>query len=167
MKNERLLYEPARIALEKYFKKFGECCLEITSEGDISEPMKDLLESYTPLTLYLINIESFRPDLMGYFAREYYKSYGPKEIIVVEVKKDKPQIKNIFSQAKAYGEVFGAKHSFLVSPEPIPAEKRKIIEDRPSILSYSGNREQVRICQLNVEKKEILKNSWFPSSPIE
>lgn len=166
MKDERLLYEPARRALEKYFKKFGECHLEVTSEGAISEPLKDLLEEHTPLTLYLNSIESFRPDLTGWFAKEYYQAYGKKEIIVVEVKKEKPEIKDIFRQARVYGEVFGAKHSLIVTPEPIPAQKRKILEDRPVILSYSDNREQVRICQLNVEKEEIMKDSWFPSPPM-
>lgn len=165
MKSESQLYEPAKIALEKHFRKYGECNIEITAHGILSEPQKTLLAQYTPLSLYLISIESFRPDLMGYLARAYQDAYGPKEIIVCEVKKGRLQIKDIFSQAKAYGEVFGAKHSLIISSEPIPAEKRKILEEKPSILSYSSSGNVVRICQLDVEKKEILKESWFPSIP--
>jgi len=165
MKNEYRLYEPTKIALERYFQRFGECYLEITAEGSISEKIKELLAKDSPLTLYLINIESFRPDLMGYFAKKYHKAYGPKELIVVEVKEEKPQIKDIFSQAKAYGEVFGAKHSLIVSPRPIPVEKHKILEERPFILSYaSGN--EIRICQLSVDNREILKDSWLFSPPF-
>ena len=102
-KKEQALYEPILKALKSIFSCSGECYLEVT--GKPRKFSDKLQEIFDDVTLYLINIEGFFPDITG-----FVKQHGSIKIITVEVKPDKPMIKDIF-QAKNYAQIFNAGYA--------------------------------------------------------
>lgn len=157
--SEKELYEGVKQNLQELFQKIGKCYLEITAEGKISNELKRMLDD---LSLYIINVERFSPDIMGYVIEEELSE--SKDIIVVEIKPSKIRIKDIF-QAKIYGEIFNAKYTLLISSESIAEEIRRFLEKRPEILSHSAGYKSVITAQF--DKKENIIKSWYPSPPFE
>jgi len=150
---EKELYEPIRQCLEDIFReKFGNCHLETTSTG-FSEEIKGILE--TDVLLYLSK-EGLHPDLMGYVTKD-----RSKRIIVVEIKKGHPRIKDIY-QTKMYAELFGAYYVLLISSEPIPEETRRLLARKPHLCSHSAGFKAITIGQFSVDEGEILEDSWLP-----
>jgi hypothetical protein len=123
---EKSLYEPIKRALERVFSCLGECYLEVTAEKKFSDHLKRVFDD---VSLYMVRVESFYPDISGYVKRE-----NSTDIIIVEVKPREPMVKDIF-QAKDYAEVFNAKYAILASPRTISEERRRLIMKRKEIIS--------------------------------
>lgn len=165
---ENSLYEPIKNSLEKEFGKLGKCYFEITAKGKISNEIKNLLDD---LALYIINVERFSPDIMGYVVKGLLDKpideilSSNKDLVVVEVK-DKIKIKDIY-QAKQYGEIFNAKHTLLIYIEPISEEIRRFLEKRPEILSHLAGYKNLMLAQFDKGKGKILEKSWYRFSPFD
>jgi len=79
--------------------------------------------------LYIMRVEEFYPDIMGFVRKE---PSSPKELITVEVKSIPIKIKHI-ERAKTYQNVFNAKYGLLVSSKRFPEEIRRFVSNRPKI----------------------------------
>jgi hypothetical protein len=164
---EESFYNPVKMALEKEFKKIGNCYFEVTAKGKISSEIKDIFDD---VALYIIKVERFSPDIMGYIIKGLvYKPLNKilsnkKELIIVEVKQAL-KIKDIY-QAKQYGEIFNAKYALLIYLESIPVEIKRFLDKRPEILSHSAGYQNVILAQFDKQTQEIIKNSWYRSSPF-
>lgn len=165
---EKTLYEPIKKALEEEFEKFGECHFEITAKGEISNKIKNSLDDFA---LYIINVERFSPDIMGYVIKRLTDRplneilSNKKELVVVEVKHE-IKIKDIY-QAKQYGEIFNAKYTLLIYTKPMSEEKRRFFEKRPVILSHTAGYQNVTIAQFDEGTGKIKDDSWYKYSPFE
>ncbi len=156
-KKEISLYEPIMNELKWVFGHLGDCHLEITADKRFSNKLK---KEFSKDTLYIIKVEGFYPDITG-FVRTKYST----DIITVEVKRRKITLRNLF-QAKAHGEIFNAKHSFLISPVVIPEEIRRFIKDRSDICNYSYNR-KVIIAQFDENKQKFeIDKELYPHGDI-
>jgi len=76
--------------------------------------------------------EELQPDILGYVI----KSNGKKEVletIAVEVKAHELKIRDLM-QAKLYETIFGANHTFLLSPKGMSGEKMEVVLKHNDIL---------------------------------
>lgn len=153
-KSEATLYTPAKEALLKLLSS-ADCYLEITAERRLGEKIKRVLADYD---LFANVVERFIPDITGYFSDQAQH----RAIVVGEVKAGSPRLKDIF-QTKEYAEIFGAEYAFLISPEEVSEEIKRILTKKPQILSHSAGYLQVRIGLLDADKKMI--TTWFPDPP--
>ena len=144
---EEAMYEPVRRSLlEKFRAKYPEAYLENTSSGQFSSKLKEALDKST---LYIMRVETMKPDLMGYFR----KNSAPLVRIIVEIKAKSLRIHDVY-QAKLYGDVMGAGYAILVSSESLTREIREIMKEK-NVLH--------RILWPNVT---ILKFLWRPPAII-
>lgn len=180
-KNEEWFYKPLRKLLEAKFKlEFGNCHLEITHKGKLSEKIKSAIPSNANIIFSFLKGKT-RPDLTGFVKvqskiRVGNKIYKSKkkwcDFIIVEVKPPKIDLKDIY-QAKRYADLFQAKYGFLMTMNPIPEEIKRLASVTSILSIKQGN---LRIAQFNVYPKgidsdesvcDILKDSWFPDNPFE
>jgi len=156
-KKEEALYEPILKALKRVFSCSGECYLEVT--GKPRKFSDKLQEIFDDVALYLINVEGFFPDITG-----FVKQHGSIKIITVEVKPDKPMIKDIF-QAKNYAQIFNAEYALLISTETISENRRRLILKRTEIISRDPY-QPIIIARFNKETNfEIDKELYYGSLP--
>lgn len=155
-KKEESLYEPIMKALKRVFSCLGECYLEISAKGFSNKVKK----AFDDVALYMITVERFFPDISGFVKTKY-----STDIITVEVKPEKPMIKDVF-QTKDYAQIFNAKYSILVSPKTISEERRRLILKRRELISRYG-REPVVIARFDkvMEEFEIDEELYYGSLP--
>jgi hypothetical protein len=141
---EEKLYEPIKSQLERIFAQYvrkdkkqiyqreptpspekRDVYLEITHKH-ISDILK---RQFDDEALYIMKVEGFYPDIMGFVRKE---PSSPKELITVEVKSIPIKIKHI-ERAKTYQDVFNATYGLLVSSKGIPEEIRRFVLNRPTI----------------------------------
>jgi hypothetical protein len=144
-KQEEQLYEPIRKDLEEIFEQYmrkGEkqtyqrepspppeyrdVYLEITANKRISNILKRQLDDDA---LYIMKVEEFYPDIMGFVRK---KPSNSVELITAEVKSMPITIKHI-ERAKTYQYVFNATYGLLLSSKGIPEEIRRFVLKRPKI----------------------------------
>jgi hypothetical protein len=172
--SESQFYEPTKAALGHVFGK-KRYSLEITADRQLSGDVKQVLTDYN---LFANVVERFIPDLTGYIEEDKTESLSVvkiKSLVVVEVKPSPPRLKDIF-QTKEYAEIFGAKHAFLISPQPLPEEIKRILVKKSEILSHSKNSGMVLIGHLvestflSLTAKTMTHawsiDSWFPGEPV-
>ena len=151
IEKEEHLYEPIRKALSR---KISDSYFEITKKGFSDKLQKEFDDE----TLYLINIEGIYPDITGFIKRDGYK-----DVITVEVKKGKIQLKHVF-QAKKYGELYKSPYCFLVSIKRMPEKTRRFLLKRTDILRYFGGHYQVIIARF-VHTGFEFDNELYPTLP--
>jgi len=174
---ESELYEPTRTFLQAKFRNsFRNCHLEITASGKFEEALKKAV-LHNIVFSFLKGGGS--PDLAGFIVDEY----GPKDFITVEIKSEKITIKDI-GQAKLYGDLFNAKYAFLISPQPIPEEIKRLHQEL-FILNRFTQYYKLYIAQLELSDLVMVATSrqgvkegkgwlepqgveedWFPESPF-
>ena len=168
---EKELYKPIReFLLSKFINSFGNCHLEITASGQFGE---DLRAAIRHDIIFTFLEKRFSPDLAGFVEQKYTKDF-----ITVEIK-EKINIKDI-GQAKLYGDLFGAKYAFLISPQPIPTIIKRL-DKEIFILHRFMDGHNTYIGQLLFSQKTLsalrvgrplpldeweVKEDWFPESPF-
>jgi len=142
---EERLYEPIKNELERIFGQYvrkdqkrtyqnepspppehQDIYLEVTADKHISDILKRQFDNDA---LYIMKVEEFYPDIMGFVRKE---PSSPKELITVEVKSIPITIKHI-ERAKTYQCVFNATYGLLVSSKGIPEEIRRFVSNRHKI----------------------------------
>ena len=142
---EKELYNSVLKALEQKFMTLGDVHLENTSNGRFSEGLKEQLDDYS---LFILNVERMSPDLTGYLIKkETYRE--DKYIIVVEIKRDRPTLKDIY-QTKRYAEILQATYALLISPKKLSAERRKFLMKRKGEITQFYTNKHVLIGQSKV-----------------
>jgi len=159
---EEDLYVPIQRELLRKFAAGGaQCHIEITAKGSISNRLKRTL---TDVMLHIVDVERFVPDLMGYtYAKEPIDPYNVKRIIV-EVKNEKIQLKDVF-QAKNYGELFEADFALLISTDSLPETIRRFLEKKVGLTSYWAYK-TVRIARFDTSTEKIDEDSWYRENPF-
>lgn len=158
------MYEAVKEWLIAYFntrRKVGcSCHLESTTPN---KPFSNHVRClFSDELLFLLKIEGFYPDLIGYVE---VSGESRHRIMTVEVKGEKAKLKDIF-QAKEYGEIFQADYALLISSQPLPIEIKKILEKRPDLLSYSAGYRTLKVAELELDqKKSILAMNWVTPPP--
>ena len=144
---EQELYNTVLKVLEQKFKTLGDVHLENTSKKRFSEELKEQLDDYS---LFILRVESMSPDLTGYLnKKEGYR--GEKCVIVVEIKRDRPTLKDIY-QTKRYAEILQATYALLIAPKKLSTERRKFLIKRKQEITQFSTNKQVLIGQLKYEK---------------
>ena len=157
-KSEKSLYVPIRRFLHDYFSsKFGNCHIDITAGGHFEEALKCRVRHDIIFTFLG---KKASPDLTGFIQNEY----GIKDYIVVEVKRNKVTLQDIY-QTKMYGDLFEAKYAFLISPMPVPEEIKRL-DKNLFILHRFMSGWRVCIGQWSEVFNEVIEDSWFPESPL-
>lgn len=170
---ESELYKPIREFLHsKFLNSFGNCHLEITASGVFGEGLKEAIRHDI---IFRFLKRGGSPDLVGYIEQDF----GIKHFITVEIKSEKITIKDI-AQAKLYGDLFDAKYAFLVSPEPIPVEIKRL-HQKLSILHRFMSGHNTYIGELRFSQTtsvdavargvtagvfHVVEEDWFPESPF-
>ena len=132
MTKEEDLYEPIRRALIGGYSKRESCQIWVTADG-ITEEAKEILNREA---VYILEAEKQRPDLLGSVASSpNAKHERPNEILVVEVKKGAPALKDIY-QLKRYAEVLSVDYAFLISEKRFPISKRQFLIANMPILGF-------------------------------
>ena len=97
--------------------------LEITAHGEFSEELK--LKNFNYYMFEQLFAEQLQPDILGYVIKNAKKP-SIIETIAVEVKAHELDIRDLM-QAKLYETIFGAKHTFLLSPKGMTGEKMEVV----------------------------------------
>jgi hypothetical protein len=130
--------------------------LEITSEGNFSLMLRDMLKAEMAFLS-----RRFAPDLTG-----YVKEKDRMALISIEVKRKEVGFNEIF-QAKGYGELLRAKFAFLVSNKSLSPTVRQFLRERESVLYYGyPDVKVVYIGRFNIETKLMVEEDWYPKSPF-
>ena len=147
---EKELYDPVSEALEQKFMILGDVYLENTSNGKFSDGLKEQLDDYS---LFILNVERMSPDLTGYLIKkEGYRE--DKYIIVVEIKGDRPTLKDIY-QTKRYAEILQATYALLISPRKLSPERRRFLIKRKGDLTQFYPNKHILIGQFSKHKMSI------------
>jgi hypothetical protein len=155
---EKALYEPIGRYLQSAFSaKFGNCQLEITAGGSFSADLKSAVRHDI---IFVFLGKKASPDLVGFVRGKY----GVGDYIVVEIKRDTVTLQDIY-QAKMYGDLFSARYALLLSPEPVPEEIKRL-HGNTFILNRFMSGWQVCIGQWDELSSVVIKDSWFPESPL-
>jgi len=162
MPKEEDLYAPIRGELVRKFATHdAPCYMEVTARGKLSNKLRRIL---TDVMLHIVDVERFVPDLMGYtHTKEPIEPYSVKRIIV-EVKNDEIQSKDIF-QAKNYGELFEADFALLISTESLPETIRRFLERKIGLISYWAYK-TVKIARFDTSTEKIEEDSWYRENPF-
>jgi len=108
----------------------------------------------------MMKVEGFYPDITGFIKKEH-----STDIIVVEVKTNKPTIRNIF-QAKNYAQIFNAEYALLVSTKTISEPKRRLILKRSEIISrYPYKQVVLTRFDKDTKKFDVNKELYYGSLP--
>ncbi len=161
--DESEYYEPIKSKIEelfrvKYKEKINELYLEITANGKFSNKLKNKIGQYHDIILFFLRSAS--PDISGFV--EIKDDYSNSGFIIVEVKREEIKLDDIY-QARKYGELFEAKHAFLVSTHEIPEEIKRLSKAVYSLLSLPASK-TLSVCQFDEHKNDII--SWFPENPF-
>ncbi len=152
---EKELYEPAKKAIIKWFNNEYSAINKSKRVGMIkawisaNKIPREFKRNVSDDTLLIFSKEKDRPDIVG---TVYINNTC--DIFTAEVKNREIKVKDIY-QLKRYAELLKAKHAFLISPEPLPEEIRRVIKRNPSITSYSAGHHVMHIPRFDVEKQRI------------
>jgi hypothetical protein len=105
--------------------------LEVTAYGEFSEELK--LKKFNYYMFEQLFAEQLHPDILGYVIKSTGKKPSPIETIAVEVKAHELTLRDLM-QAKLYETIFGAKHTFLLSPQGMTGEKMEVVLRHGSLL---------------------------------
>jgi hypothetical protein len=98
--------------------------LWITAHGEFPEELKfGIFDSYLFKQLFA---EQLHPDILGYVIKNKGKKPSPPETIAVEIKAHALTLRDLM-QAKLYETIFGAKHTFLLSPQGMTGERIEVV----------------------------------------
>lgn len=151
---ESRFYEPTKKAIEHYIEHYVrtekpnyDYNLEITADSIPDWIRKHLDDVSARATLK----EKRKPDIIGVLYPKD-KPQNPimncfSELIVVEVKPTNITFEDIY-QAKMYDELYNAKETYLVSPDPVPADILWVLRNRPHIVSTKAGYGRVKIRSL-------------------
>jgi len=161
--DESEYYEPVKSKIEELFRakykdKINELHLEITANGKFSNKLKNKLGQYRDIIFFFLRSAS--PDVTGFV--EINDDYTNSGFIVAEIKREEIKLDDIY-QARKYGELFEAKHAFLISVQEIPEEVKRLSKAVYSLLSLPAYK-TLNVCQFDGDKNDII--SWFPESPF-
>src|SRR4030042_3009506 len=107
---EREYYEIIRAKLNDLVgARFGSCHLEVTADKKFSNTLKGQIGRYREIIFSFL--KEAAPDITGFIKKEYATDF-----IVVEVKKDRIKLDDIY-QARKYAELFDARYALLLSRE--------------------------------------------------
>ena len=167
---EKDLYEPIKAYLINMLKKnSSNHHLEITAQGNYGETIKHLVRHDIVFSF----LKTASPDMIGFILKEgidntISRSSDVESFITVEVKPDKLKLQDIF-QTKMYGDLFYAKYAFLISPEIIGEEIRRL-HNKLYILNrfrdwkvYVGQAILERSDKSTIKVQDIV---WFPETPF-
>jgi hypothetical protein len=98
--------------------------LEITAHGEFSEELK--LKNFNSYMFEKLFAEQLHPDILGYVIKNTGKKPSSPETIAVEIKAHELTLRDVM-QAKLYETIFGAKHTFLLSPQGMTGEKMEVV----------------------------------------
>lgn len=98
--------------------------LEITAHGEFSEELK--LRKFNYYMFEQLFAEQLHPDILGYVIKNGDNKPSLLETIAVEVKAHELTLRDLM-QAKLYEAIFGAKHTFLLSPLGMAGEKMEVV----------------------------------------
>ena len=162
---EKPLYQPTKEFLRlKFLDSFDNCYLEITADGHFEEALKKAVQQDI---IFAFLKRGTSPDLVGFIEQEY----STKDFITVEIKSGQINIRDI-AQAKLYGDLFNAKYAFLISPQPIPEEIKRL-HQKLSILhrfmsGYTTYIGQLLFSPTTLDAMVVhrVKEDWFPESPF-
>jgi hypothetical protein len=163
---EKQLYEPIKEYLRSAFcKKFGDCHLEVTSNGIFSEIIRRVVRDDI---VFSFLGKKASPDLVGFIPINPWMAFSSSDIqdfITVEIKKDKLTLQDVY-QAKMYGDLFRAKYALLISPKPITEELKRL--DRQLFITFrykTGYR--VYIGEWFAEENTMAEFKWYATSPYK
>ena len=162
--DERELYEPVKEALESFFLDVSrKGHFEVASSKGPSNEMKGHLPVFS---VFLWNVEKFKPDIMGYFLGDIVlasngSKWTPINVVIAEVKPRTLRFSDIY-QVKGYAEIYNAAYAILVSPYETSNEMRRILEMRPQLLNTSALAGG-RILMAKIALNEGRFVEWYPS----
>lgn len=155
---ERDYYGPIKSQLEEKLREKGiDAYLELTADANFSETLKSTIPHGHEIIFSFL--QSSRPDMTGYLI----PTYGSKDFVVTEIKRDSLKLDYIY-QLRRYADLFNAQFAFLVSPQPIPEELKRLIKTIPQLLNSANWRQVFVLVQFDLEKNEF--SEWFPENPF-
>jgi hypothetical protein len=157
---EKDYYVDIKERLEKLFKDKGtETYFEITAEGTFSNTLKSKVPHGREIIFSFLK-KKLAPDITG-----FVKTSISSGFVVVEVKKDKIELDNLY-QLKKYADLFEAKFAFLVSLKPIPEELKRLLGSPILLLPRLkyGIYQAFVLAHFDENKKDFVE--WFEENPF-
>lgn len=130
--------------------------LEITAKGSFSNEIKAKIPEGRDIIFWFL--KGAPPDITGFLKKD-----RSVDFMVVEVKTEKIKLDDIY-QAKKYGELFDARHAFLISLQPLPEEIKRLSKVVYSLLQLPAYKKLI-LAQFDGIRKEFVE--WFPENPFE
>jgi hypothetical protein len=156
---ERDYYAPIKSKLEERLREKGvNVYLEQTADTNFSETLKAAIPRGHEIIFNFLR--SSRPDMTGYLPDKF----GSKYFMIVEIKLDLLKLEDIY-QLRRYADLFNAQCAFLISPQPIPEELKRLASVVHPVLNSGHWRQVFRLVQFDLEKKDFIE--WFPTNPFE
>src|SRR5574341_1944158 len=117
---EREYYAPIKSRLEERLReKAVHAYLELTADTNFSEILKSAIPRGHEIIFNFLR--SSRPDIAGYLTDKY----GGKHFIIAEIKLGSHKLEDIY-QLRRYADLFTAQFAFLLSPQPVPEELKRL-----------------------------------------
>ena len=155
---ERDFYKPIKAKLEERLQeKAVNVYLEQTADTNFSETLKSAIPHGHEIIFNFLR--SSRPDMTGYLTNKY----GSKDFIIAEIKLDSLKLEDIY-QLRRYADLFNAQFAFLVSPQPILEELKRLVSAVPQVLTSANWRQVFVLIRFDSEKDELTE--WFPKNPF-
>ncbi|MCP4256896.1 MAG: hypothetical protein GY774_05125 [Planctomycetes bacterium] len=159
-KQEKEYYSEIKAKLVDLLKtKTTNFHLEITANKKFSDKLTAEIREGSDIIFRFLKEAS--PDITGFIKNKY-----SSEFIVVEFKKEKIKLDNIY-QTKKYRELFNAKFTFLISLKPIPTEIIRLDKAMNNQLLMAGLHWAYAFILVEYDKKENKFVRWYPKNPFE
>jgi len=156
-KAEEKYYEAIKAKLEDLLRaRVNNFHLEITANGFSRELKAEVKED---IVWHFLKERKARPDITGFVKGEYTSDF-----IVVEVKKDKIKLDDIY-QTRKYRDLFDAKFAFLASLQPIPGEIKRLHKVRYWLLSSPAYFYAFVLAHFDEDSNNFVE--WYPENPFE
>jgi hypothetical protein len=158
-KQENEYYEIIKVKIEDLLRtKSNNFHLEITANKKFSNELKAEIDKNRDIIFHFL--KEAPPDITGFIKWSEYSS----DFIVIEIKKDKIKLDNIY-QTKKYADLFNSKYCFLISLQPIPEEIKRLHKVTYNILSSISIYNAFILVHFDERKNEIVE--WYPENPFE
>lgn len=166
-KLEKEYYVKIKSKLEEVFRgMFQNIHFEITAGGNFSNKLKSRVGKYRDIIFVFLK-KGTSPDITGFVdgLREEYKTrYGYYEgFVVAEVKKGEIKLDDIY-QARKYAELLDARHTFLISLQPIAEEIKRLSQTVYSLLSLPAYQTLILAC---FDDKSEQFTEFYPKEPFK
>jgi len=157
-KKEEIYYPLIKDKLSELFNKKGAIInLEITANGIFSNNLKSKIPSNHEIIFLFL--KKAAPDITGYVEKVALPGF-----IVVEIKKDKIELDDIYQLAK-YADLFDAKFAFLISLKIIPEEIKRLLKSLSLLSKLKGSiYKAFTLAQFDTHSNEF--TDWFEENPF-